>query len=75
MPDYNHEMSDNQRRVTLIELRTIYIEAVGCDQEPRRRAAEIAMMVLTEPLEFHGDLFRDDEWEHPCLCGECRACL
>ena len=72
MTDYNTALRADERRATLIELRTIYTEAAD---EPRRRAVEIAMMVLTEPLDSHVELFGDDdEWEHPCLCAECLSC-
>jgi len=76
MSSFNVEMTDDQRRRTLVELRTLYVEAVRGKNEDRLRAVEIAMMVLTEPLDFHSDLFPDDAdpWEYPCLCRDCLSC-
>jgi len=68
------DMPIEQRRETMIGLREAYIAAQRDGHNPQQRtvirAIEVALMCVTEPLDFCGDVVQD--WSHPCLCRECR---
>lgn len=75
---FNIEMGDGQRRDVLCELEALYM---GIDEDDdmkdAKKALETAMLVITEPLRSHSELFGDEGlglvWNSPCLCEECRS--
>lgn len=69
--NFNATLEPERRKAALLRLRSL---AASAWRERRRedyRAIEDAIFALTEPLDDHGDLFADDEWDGPCLCREC----
>ena len=68
-------MHDDERREALRLLRETYRSAIKIRSESTRRSAEVMMYALTEPLNDHVEFFGpEDDWEHPCLCYDCRTC-
>ena len=69
---YNEELSDSERKQVMECLRVLYSLAVQRDAHRVSRPLEIALMIVTEPLDSCTRLIPD--WDHPCLCRECRSC-
>lgn len=69
------KLDDEQRRDAMLFLRDTYeaSKLLRRDSRKTRRTAELLLYALTETLEDHNDIPGLGEWEHPCLCVECRS--